>query len=87
LLAPSFTDLRHSLPHFDATNNFLKSRMKKIKIHSKGHFGYLYCSFKVESGDTWRTTQLLRHMGPKKSTPIIRFTDISLLHMGLRLTS
>jgi hypothetical protein len=61
--------------------------MKKIKRHYKGHFGSLHCNYKMESGDTWRTTQLLRHTNPKKSTIVIRFIDISLLHTGLGLPS
>jgi hypothetical protein len=58
-----------------------------MKRHSKGHTGFLYNSCKVESGDIWRTTQLLGHIGPKISTLIIKFTEISLLHTKLGLTS
>jgi hypothetical protein len=33
----------------------------------------------MESGGTWRMTQLLGHIVPKKSTPIIRLINTSSL--------
>jgi len=58
-----------------------------MKRYSKGHVDFLYCGRKVENGGAWQTTQLLGHIIPKKLTPIIRFIDISLLHVELGVTS
>lgn len=33
----------------------------------------------MESGSAWKTTQHLGHIVPKKSTLVIRLTDISLI--------
>jgi hypothetical protein len=73
------------LPHFLCRKKYKEIQSEKLKRHSKGHTGCLYYSCKVES--TWRTTQLLRHTSPKKSTPIIKFTEISLFCTKLGLTS
>jgi hypothetical protein len=81
------TNPRHSLLHFGATKNIKESRMKKMKKHYKGHISSLYCSYKVKRGDAWRMMQLLGHTCLKKLTHVIRFINISLFCMKIRLSS
>jgi hypothetical protein len=59
-----------------------------MKRHScKGYAGFLYYIHRVKSGNAWKMTQLLGLIFLKKLTPIIRFTETSLLRMKLMLTS
>jgi len=58
-----------------------------MKRHSKGHVSSFNYSYRVESGGAWKTMQLLRHTGPKKSTHVIRLNDISLFCAESWLTS